>query len=416
MARRDIGSGGGDSSVTQGTIPWIISIDQTGSNNDVDILSIAAGSNLIGKVQLRNPANTADMGDATNPVRVDPTGSTTQPVSGTVTANQGTPNTVANSWFMSITDGVRTASVRDTGSSDALNVAIVDAAGEHITSFGGGTQYTEGDIDASITGTALMFESNTGTNRLDVVNSSTPLPVADALAEASLAIIDDWDESDRAKVNLIVGQAGITAGAGAVAANTPRITHASDDPVTTALQIIDDWDESDRAKVNPIAGQAGVQGGSGTVSALTQRVCLATDVALPAGTNNIQGVRKSTQVLTAINTTYDDSPTTATSADFAVGNARTGMFYADVTESGAGQSITFKLRISHDGTNFGDYRCGPWARYSFNSATISAHGTLKIAIPFVLNGASHIHMVVTCTGTDATNSITVANAYFSVSD
>lgn len=54
-----------------------------------------------------------------------------------------------------------------------------------------------------------------------------------------------------------------------------------------SLSVIDDWDESDRAKVNPIVGQAGVQGGSGTVSALTQRVVLATDVALPAGTNVI---------------------------------------------------------------------------------------------------------------------------------
>ena len=51
--------------------------------------------------------------------------------------------------------------------------------------------------------------------------------------------------------------------------------------------MLDDWDESDRAKVNLIAGQAGVQGASGTVSASTQRVVLATDVALPAGTNAI---------------------------------------------------------------------------------------------------------------------------------
>lgn len=93
----------------------------------------------------------------------------------------------------------------------------------------------------------------------------------------AVQIMDDWDESDRAKVNIIVGQAGITAGAGAVAANTPRVTHASDDPVTTALQIIDDWDETDRAKVNPIVGQAGVAGGTGTRGATTQRVTLATD-------------------------------------------------------------------------------------------------------------------------------------------
>jgi len=46
---------------------------------------------------------------------------------------------------------------------------------------------------------------------------------------------------------------------------------------TTALQIVDDWDESDRAKVNPIAGQAGVAAGAGAASALTQRVILASD-------------------------------------------------------------------------------------------------------------------------------------------
>jgi hypothetical protein len=76
-------------------------------------------------------------------------------------------------------------------------------------------------------------------------------------------------------------------GAGAVDAGTQRETLASNDPAVVALQIMDDWDESDRAKVNPIVGQAGVQGGSGGVSALTQRVVLATDVALPAGTNSL---------------------------------------------------------------------------------------------------------------------------------
>lgn len=57
-----------------------------------------------------------------------------------------------------------------------------------------------------------------------------------------------------------------------------------------ALERIDDWDESDRCKVNLIVGQAGVQGGSGVVTALTQRMVLATDVGLPAGTSNIGDV------------------------------------------------------------------------------------------------------------------------------
>ena len=41
--------------------------------------------------------------------------------------------------------------------------------------------------------------------------------------------MDDWDESDRAKVNLIVGQAGIAAGSGTNGATVPRVTLATDD-------------------------------------------------------------------------------------------------------------------------------------------------------------------------------------------
>lgn len=100
---------------------------------------------------------------------------------------------------------------------------------------------------------------------------------SDDPAVVSLGVMDDWDESDRAKVNIIVGQAGVTAGAGVVAVNTPRTTLASDDPAVVSLAVIDDWDESDRAKVNPIVGSAGVAGGAGTVSASTQRIAIATD-------------------------------------------------------------------------------------------------------------------------------------------
>lgn len=66
-------------------------------------------------------------------------------------------------------------------------------------------------------------------------------------------------------------------GAGAVAAGVQRVTLASDDPAVVALQIMDDWDESDRVKVNPIVGQAGVAAGAGAVDATTQRTTLASD-------------------------------------------------------------------------------------------------------------------------------------------
>ena len=74
-----------------------------------------------------------------------------------------------------------------------------------------------------------------------------------------------------------VGGNTVTTGAGAVAAGTQRMTLASNDPAVTSLGVLDDWDESDRAKVNPIAGQAGIAAGAGAVDALTQRATLASD-------------------------------------------------------------------------------------------------------------------------------------------
>jgi hypothetical protein len=100
---------------------------------------------------------------------------------------------------------------------------------------------------------------------------------SDDPAVTSLAILDDWDETDRCKVNIIAGQAGIAAGAGAVGVTVPRFTLASDDPAVTALQIIDDWDETDRCKVNIIAGQAGIAAGAGAVGVTVPRFTLASD-------------------------------------------------------------------------------------------------------------------------------------------
>lgn len=143
---------------------------------------------------------------------------------------------------VAIGDGSATATVRNLAANDALNVAIVDGAGDQITSFGGGTQYTEGDVDASITGTAAMMEVagntlqpvqgtvadgllvNLGTNN-DVVETNS------AAIAASLSVLDDWDESDRAKVNIIAGQVGVEGGAGAVTALTQRVAVASDNIV-----------------------------------------------------------------------------------------------------------------------------------------------------------------------------------------
>lgn len=49
----------------------------------------------------------------------------------------------SGTWTASVSQGGLTATVRDTGASDSLNVAIVDGSGNQISSFGGGTQFAE---------------------------------------------------------------------------------------------------------------------------------------------------------------------------------------------------------------------------------------------------------------------------------
>lgn len=100
---------------------------------------------------------------------------------------------------------------------------------------------------------------------------------SDDPAVASLSVVDDWDETNRAAVNLIAGQVAITAGAGAVAANTPRMTLGSDDPAVASLSVVDDWDETNRAAVNLIAGQVAIAGGLGADAANVPRVSIVSD-------------------------------------------------------------------------------------------------------------------------------------------
>jgi hypothetical protein len=80
-----------------------------------------------------------------------------QPVQGTVAdgllVNLGTNNDVT------ITTSGVTATVLNFAGNDGLGVAILDASGNQITSFGGGVQYTETDFDTTITGTAMMLET-----------------------------------------------------------------------------------------------------------------------------------------------------------------------------------------------------------------------------------------------------------------
>ncbi len=107
------------------------------------------------------------------------------------------------------------------------------------------------DAGTALAGTDLDYIplGTDASGNLRVVGSGAATETSVAAAAASLSVVDDWDESDRAKVNPIAGQAGVAAGAGAVDALTQRVTHASDDPAVASLSVLDDWDLSDACKV-----------------------------------------------------------------------------------------------------------------------------------------------------------------------
>lgn len=128
--------------------------------------------------------------------------------------------TNAGTFATQIVQGGLTATVRDTGTSDSLNVAIVDGSGNHITSFGGGVQYTEGDTDTTITGTAIMFESNTGTSALSVASNTTPLPTR---------ISDGTDQVNVTASGELSVNCGNCSGSGAVHTDDATFTGATDD-------------------------------------------------------------------------------------------------------------------------------------------------------------------------------------------
>jgi len=168
------------------------------------------------------------------------------------------------------------------------------------------------NVDAS--NQLLTAEANSSTIATNTGNATT-----------ALQIIDDWDESDRAKVNPIVGVAGVAAGAGAVGTTTQRVTLASDDPAVTSLQTLDNAISGSEMQVDVVAALPAGDNNIGNVDivsvpaplsttgggteATALRVTIATD---STGVLSVDDNGSSLTVdggVTAVGTIADDSPT-----------------------------------------------------------------------------------------------------------
>jgi hypothetical protein len=166
----------------------------------VSITAIEAGDNNIGNIDVASSAL--------------PSGASTEvTLGGVLTSVQGIATSAAildnivyaeDAAHVSVDWGVMALAVRnDAGTAfaadgDYVPLSIDSAGALRVTGGGGGTQYTEGDTDASITGSAFLWED--GSDTLRAVSAAKPLPVTCGdCSGTGVSAIDDAafnDETD----------------------------------------------------------------------------------------------------------------------------------------------------------------------------------------------------------------------------
>lgn len=169
------------------------------------------------------------------------------PVSGTVTANLGATDNAVLDDIAADTEAIKTSL----------------AGTLTVTGGGGGVEYTEGDTDASITGSAIMWEDTGDTLR--AVSAAKPLPISDAGG----AITVDG--------TVAVTNAGITTIAGAVSGTEMQVDVLT--MPTVAVTQSGAWDEvgiNDSGNSITIDNAQLSVVGTGT-EATAMRVTIATD-------------------------------------------------------------------------------------------------------------------------------------------
>jgi hypothetical protein len=197
--------GATDASITGTAILWEDTSDTLRAVSaakplPVAVISIAAGDNNIGNVDIVTlpalPAGTNNIGDVdVLTLPAIPAGTNNigdvdvlTVITGTGATNLGKAvDNVAGS-----TDtGVLLLAVRDDAlttlspaDGDYTQLRVSSTGALHVTGAGGGTQYNEGDTDATITGTALLWEDASDTLR--AVSNTKPLPVQQAQLVATL--------------------------------------------------------------------------------------------------------------------------------------------------------------------------------------------------------------------------------------
>ena len=112
--------------------------------------------------------------------------------------------------------------------------------------------------------------------------------------------------------------------------------------------------------------------------------------------------------LTAINTTYDNVTTTATSANIDCSGYKEAAVSFTLTKANAPTDITFEVECSLDGTNYAKHTNGPLSSWVYDDTAVGASGISRcLVFPICY---AFVRVFVLATGTTATNTFTIANA------
>ena len=255
--------------LVDGTLDGTDAIPGTAENGlDVDVTrlpALVAGSANIGDVDVLTvpaPLSTTGGGTEATALRVtlasDSTGVVSIDDNGASLTVDATDLDIRNlapaTDTVAIGDGAATATIRNLAANDALNVAIVDAAGDQITSFGGGTQYTE---DAAA-------PANPVAPATSLVRQDTPATLTDTDGD----IVAQRGTNYGAAFTQIVTSAG--AFVDSFGGGTQYADAAARGTATGTIAMVDDGTN--------IQSMSGDSSGRPNVNIAT---------ALPAGTNNI---------------------------------------------------------------------------------------------------------------------------------
>lgn len=299
-------------------------------------------------------------------------------------------------------------------------VAIEDGAGGQITSFGGGTQYTEGDTDASITGTAMLMEGalntllpvqgtvadgllvNLGSNNDVTVTSVTPGSLATNLGKTEDAA---HTSGDTGVMMLGVRNEALSALADTNLDYAPIGTDRNGAVILSGIgttQVIGDiaHDDSDTSSNNPVKIGGRAKSSAPTAVVNDDMVNAYFDLQGYQFTHPVRVISGTNTFQSAVR--IDDSPTSDTSSSFDASLYSRGRMFMIVDSTGTStHELQIIVQYSDDDSTYYDVQESFYGDLRYEDAATAT--AVNHSVPFPEPLAKYIKTKIVGVNTTSSN-------------